>query len=117
MKTILVRGGRLIDPSAGVDAARDLLLKDGKVAAIEPPGKLTTAARQADAEIVDADAEVLAAPNIVRDLRSMNDILTGKACDVRAGSSDILAFDHGDALTFAGEPKAVSLFEPGTEDI
>jgi dihydroorotase len=44
LNAILIRGGHLVDPSAGVDASRDVLLKDGKVAAIEPPGKLTTAA-------------------------------------------------------------------------
>ena len=54
MKSILIRGGRVVDPSAGVDAARDVLLKDGRVAAIDPPGKLAAAAKQADAEIVEA---------------------------------------------------------------
>ena len=60
MRAILIRGGHLIDPSAGVDAGRDLLLKDGRVAAIEPPGKLTAAAKQEDAEILDATGLVVA---------------------------------------------------------
>ena len=55
LSAILIRGGRLVDPSAGVDANRDLLLKDGRVAAVEPPGKLTAAGKQADAEIVEAE--------------------------------------------------------------
>ena len=32
MTTLVIRGGHLIDPSAGVDALKDILLKDGRVA-------------------------------------------------------------------------------------
>ena len=34
MSTLLIRNGRLIDPAAGIDAPLDLLLRDGKVAAV-----------------------------------------------------------------------------------
>ena len=64
MSAILVRGGHLVDPSAGIDAARDLLLKDNRVAAMEAPGKLNAAAKQADAVIVDARGMVVA-PGLV----------------------------------------------------
>lgn len=64
MTPILIRGGHLIDPAAGVDADRDLLLKDGRVAAVEAPGKLTGAARQEHAEIVEAKGLVVA-PGLV----------------------------------------------------
>ena len=64
MKSLLIRGGRLIDPSAGIDLPRDLLLQDARVAAVEPPGKLAAAARQTDAEIVDASGLVVA-PGLV----------------------------------------------------
>ncbi len=40
MSDILIVNGHLIDPSAGVDAPRDLLLRDGRVAAVEAPGGL-----------------------------------------------------------------------------
>jgi len=40
MTTILIRGGRLLDPAAGVDAPKDILLKDGRVAEIGAPGKV-----------------------------------------------------------------------------
>jgi len=50
MKPILIRGGRLIDPSAHLDAPRDLLLTDGKVAAVDAPGKI----KLAGAEVIDA---------------------------------------------------------------
>ena len=60
MTSILIRGGRLIDPSSGVDGPRDLLLSDGRVAAVEVPGKI----KQAGAEIIDAKGLVVA-PGLV----------------------------------------------------
>jgi dihydroorotase len=64
MKAILVRGGRVVDPAAGIDADRDLLLKDGRVAAVDAPGKLNAAARQDVAEIFDAKGFIVA-PGLV----------------------------------------------------
>jgi dihydroorotase len=43
MTALVIRGGYLIDPAAGVDGPRDVLLKDGKVAEIAAPGKLKLA--------------------------------------------------------------------------
>ena len=60
MNQILIRGGHLIDPAAGIDAPRDLLLADGKVAAIEAPGKI----KQNGAEIINAKGLVVA-PGLV----------------------------------------------------
>ena len=40
MTALLIRGGHLIDPAAGVDGLKDILLKDGRVAEIAGPGKL-----------------------------------------------------------------------------
>lgn len=40
MKPLLLRGGRVIDPLYEVDAARDLLLTDGEVEALEPADTL-----------------------------------------------------------------------------
>src|ERR1700737_984763 len=37
--SLLIKGGRLIDPAAKVDALVDVLLRDGLVAEIAPPGK------------------------------------------------------------------------------
>ena len=64
MTAVLVRGGHLIDPSAGIDAARDLLLVDGRVASVEAPGKLNAAAKRDGAEIVEAAGRVVA-PGLV----------------------------------------------------
>jgi dihydroorotase len=60
MASILIRGGHLIDPSSGVDAARDVLLSDGKVAAVDAPGKI----KAAGAEVIDAKGLVIA-PGLV----------------------------------------------------
>ncbi|MBN2231932.1 MAG: dihydroorotase [Deltaproteobacteria bacterium] len=49
MKRLLIRGGRLIDPSCGRDEVTDLLLVDGKVAEIGPPAVGAAADREIDA--------------------------------------------------------------------
>jgi dihydroorotase len=48
---IAIEGGHLIDPAAGIDAPRDLLLENGKVRAVEAPGAFRSAdvARRIDA--------------------------------------------------------------------
>ena len=38
MTALVIRNGHLIDPGAGVDAPKDILLKDGRVAEIAGPG-------------------------------------------------------------------------------
>jgi dihydroorotase len=43
MTTLAIRNGHLIDPAAGIDALKDILLKDGRVAEIAAPGKLKQA--------------------------------------------------------------------------
>jgi len=42
MSSILIQGGRLIDPASGIDDLRDLLLRDGVVAAVDVPGSFAT---------------------------------------------------------------------------
>lgn len=60
MKPVLIRGGRVIDPATGLDAPRDVLLRDGKVAAIESPGKI----KAPDAEVFNAK-DLVIAPGLV----------------------------------------------------
>lgn len=60
MKPILIRNGHLIDPASDIDALRDLLLAEGKVAAVDKPGKI----KLADAEVLDAKGLVVA-PGLV----------------------------------------------------
>ncbi|HEY3704937.1 MAG TPA: dihydroorotase [Terracidiphilus sp.] len=61
MSALVIRNGHLVDPAAGVDAQKDILLKDGKVAEIAGPGKL----KQANgAETLDA-AGLVVAPGLI----------------------------------------------------
>ena len=61
MTALVIRGGHLVDPAAGVDAAKDILLKDGRVAEVAAPGKL----KQANgAEVLDATG-LTVAPGLV----------------------------------------------------
>ena len=45
--SLLIEGGRLIDPASGVDQEMDVLLRGGRVAAVEAPGKLRGQAKRA----------------------------------------------------------------------
>lgn len=42
MRAMLIRNGHLIDPANGVDAPRDVLLAEGRVAAVDAPGKINS---------------------------------------------------------------------------
>ena len=44
--TLLIAGGRVIDPSSGIDRDMDVLLRDGRVAELAAPGVLTASERQ-----------------------------------------------------------------------
>ena len=44
--TLLVTGGRVIDPSSGIDRDMDVLLLEGRVAELAAPGVLKASARQ-----------------------------------------------------------------------
>jgi dihydroorotase len=44
--SLLINGGRLIDPAAGIDVLMDLLLRDGQVAEVALPGKIRGAAQE-----------------------------------------------------------------------
>ncbi|HEU5351294.1 MAG TPA: dihydroorotase [Terracidiphilus sp.] len=64
MTDILIRNGHLIDPAAGVDAARDILLRDGRVAEIAAPGKIKLANGNAGAQVLDAKG-LTVAPGLI----------------------------------------------------
>ncbi len=61
MTAIAILNGRLIDPAAGVDAAKDILFKDGRVAEIAGAGKLKG---KNGAEVLDA-AGLIVAPGLI----------------------------------------------------
>ncbi len=58
---ILIKGGHLIDPAAGVDGLRDVVLRDGRVAEIAAAGKAKV---DADAQVIDAKG-LTVAPGLV----------------------------------------------------
>lgn len=61
MSDVLILHGRVVDPASGLDEARDLLLRDGKIAAVELPGVL----RNVEAvEAIEA-AGLVVAPGLV----------------------------------------------------
>ena len=47
---VLIRGGHLIDPAQKIDEPRDILLKEGRVAEVAVPGKITGADSTIDAK-------------------------------------------------------------------
>jgi dihydroorotase len=61
MNDILILNGRLVDPANRVDAPRDLLLRDGHVAAVEHPGSFR---ELQGGEAIDA-AGLIVAPGLV----------------------------------------------------
>jgi dihydroorotase len=61
MTPLVIRNGHLVDPAAGVDAAKDILLKDGRVAEIAGPGKLK---HTEGAEVLDATG-LIVAPGLI----------------------------------------------------
>ena len=56
MRSVLIRGGRVIDPGSGADGVADMLVEEGRIAAV---GSLATDGR-GRAEIVDATGLVVA---------------------------------------------------------
>ena len=58
--------------------------------------------RHVDADIVFADAELLAAIKERGDLGAVDDVLAGQARDVGARAAHIFALDHHDALSLLG---------------
>src|SRR5215470_6915756 len=44
--SLLIKGGHLIDPAARIDSPMDLLLRDGQVAEVAPPGKIKASAEE-----------------------------------------------------------------------
>jgi dihydroorotase len=66
MTTLIIKGGHLIDPAAGVDGLKDILLSEGRVADIASPGKLklSNGAGGPDVRTIDATG-LTVAPGLV----------------------------------------------------
>src|SRR5205085_6840837 len=98
MSSLLLTGGRIIDPSQDLDAPGDLLLRDGKVAAI---GKEASSKAPADAKRVDVKS-LIVCPGLI-DLHvhlrepgqsAKETIATGTAAAARGGFTSIVCMPN-----------------------
>ena len=62
---LLITGGRVVDPATGVDERRDLLLRDGRIAALETPGGFGALGRTLPKELQINAAGLVVAPGFV----------------------------------------------------
>jgi dihydroorotase len=102
MSDILILNGRLVDPANGVDAERDVLLRRGRVAAIEKPGEFKgVTAKETGSQIIDA-AGMIVAPGLVDvhvHLREpgqtyKESIATGTAAAAAGGFTSVVAMPN-----------------------
>ena len=61
---ILIKGGHLIDPASRLEGPRDLLIRNGKVEAVELPGKMNGQVKKEATEVIDATG-LIVAPGLV----------------------------------------------------
>ncbi len=98
MRDLVITGGHLVDPAAGVDGERDLLLRDGRVHYIGDPG---TFAQMPEAEVLDAQGCIVA-PGLIDvhvHLRepgqtAKETIATGTRAAVRGGFTTLVAMPN-----------------------
>jgi dihydroorotase len=65
MNEMLIKNGHAIDPASGVDGPRDLLLRDGRIAAVEMPGGLNSLAKTLPEENQLDAAGMVIAPGLI----------------------------------------------------
>jgi len=102
MSDILILNGRLVDPASGVDADRDVLLRGGRVAAVERPGGLKDlTVKDTGSQIIDASGMIVA-PGLVDvhvHLREpgqtyKESIATGTAAAAAGGFTSVVAMPN-----------------------
>jgi dihydroorotase len=115
--TILLRGGRVLDPAAGVDEVRDVLIRDGAIAEVAPTidpdgldgldagGDGTAAGGSRDVEVVDCSG-LWVTPGFV-DLHThlrepgfeeAEDVATGSAAGAAGGYTALCAMANTDPV-------------------
>ncbi|MDR3746042.1 MAG: dihydroorotase [Acidobacteriaceae bacterium] len=65
MSEILILNGLVVDPASGINESRDLLLRDGRVAAVEVPGGLASVAALLPRENQIDAAGLVVAPGLI----------------------------------------------------
>src|SRR6266481_633312 len=102
MSDILILNGRLVDPASGVDAEWDVLLRGGRVAAVEAPGGFKgVKAKETGSQVIDASGMIVA-PGLVDvhvHLREpgqtyKESIATGTAAAAAGGFTSVVAMPN-----------------------
>ena len=102
MSDVLILNGRLVDPASGVDAERDVLLRHGRVAAVEAPGGFKgVKAKETGRQFIDASGMIVA-PGLVDvhvHLREpgqtyKESIATGTAAAAAGGFTSVVAMPN-----------------------
>ena len=65
MSDLLIKNGRVVDTASGTNALRDVLLRDGRIAAVEPPIVLASVAGSLPKEVQIDAAGCVVAPGLI----------------------------------------------------
>jgi dihydroorotase len=65
MSELLILNGHVVDPASGVDGLRDVLVRDGRIAAVELPGGLEAVAHSLPKELQMNAAGCVVAPGLI----------------------------------------------------
>jgi dihydroorotase len=65
MSEMLILNGHVVDPAQGIDATRDLLLRDGRIAAIEQPGGFEELMQLLPTELQIVATGLVVAPGLI----------------------------------------------------
>ena len=103
MRPVLLTGGRVIDPSQDLDRVADVLLADGKIAAVGPN---LTAESTANAEVIAVDGKVVA-PGLIDILVHLREpgqehvetVASGAAAAAAGGFTAVCAMPNTDPVT------------------
>jgi dihydroorotase len=104
MKTILLHGGRVIDPANSLDAIQDVLVRDGRIAAV---GQLLGSPEVADAERVDCSGR-LVLPGLIDTHAHIYQYVTGRfglnadMCGVYSGVTTLVDQGGASCITLPG---------------
>ena len=103
MTQVLLKGGRVVDPSAGLDAVLDILVVNGRIAAIGPD----LAARETDAETIDC-RDRLVLPGLIDTHAHVYQYVTGRfglnadMCGVQSGVTTLVDQGGASCITMPG---------------
>lgn len=102
MKELLITGGHLIDPATGLDAPHDVLVRDGRIAAVDRPGAFAELTRKIPKELQIDASGFLVAPGFIDihvHLREpgqthKDSIATGTAAAAAGGFTTVVAMPN-----------------------